>query len=251
MRSTHCSTSISSARRDLLLSIVVASNGAPGSVAACLESLEGQVDGAEVLVCSPEGANDAERLRFPFARFLDTTDGLVPELWRDGIDAASGDAVALTISPMRLAPDWVEVAKKLAATNDVAAGAIEPLGGIRVRDTAEYFCRYARDMLPFAEHECLELPGDNAVYSASALDRVRDDYRNGFWEAEVNRALANMGDAAAAYGEPRGLSGPLGGYRCVHAPAPAPRAALRPPAWSRFGRRATSPTGSGRSSFHS
>jgi hypothetical protein len=61
----------SSARR-VSLSIVVASNGAPGSVAACLESLEGQVDGAEVLVCAPEASYAAVRRRFSFARFLHT-----------------------------------------------------------------------------------------------------------------------------------------------------------------------------------
>ena len=73
---------------DPSVSIVVASNGAPGSVEACLAALSGQLEGAEVLVQDRPGA-------------------LVPELWRDGIDAAQGAIVALTISPMRPAPDWV------------------------------------------------------------------------------------------------------------------------------------------------
>lgn len=176
-----------------MLSIVVASNGAPGAVAACLASLEPQVDGAEVLVCAPEAAYEEERRRFPFARFLDTGTGLVPELWRDGIDAATGAAVALTISPMWLAQDWVRTAQALGSEHEAAAGAIEPLEGIRLRDVAEYFCRYSRDMLPFGEHDCLDLPGDNAVYSAAALERARDEYRDGFWEAEVNRVLHDGG----------------------------------------------------------
>lgn len=174
------------------LSIVVASNGAPGSVEACLATLEGQLDGSDVIVC-PYRADEVARDRFPFARFLEPRDALVPELWRDGIDAASGEAVALTISPMRLAPDWVATARRLVSETEVAAGAIEPEEGLRVRDAAEYFCRYARDMLPFEAHECLELPGDNAVYAKAALERTRDAYRDGFWEAEVNRVLHQQG----------------------------------------------------------
>jgi hypothetical protein len=176
-----------------ILSIVVASNGAPGSVEECLATLEGQLDGTEVLVCAPEVSSESVRRRFPFARFLEREGALVPELWRDGIDAASGEAVALTISPMRLAPDWVATARSLVSEAEVAAGAIDPGEGLRVRDAAEYFCRYARDMLPFEPHECLDLPGDNAVYAIAALARTRDDYRDGFWEAEVNRVLHQQG----------------------------------------------------------
>jgi hypothetical protein len=176
-----------------ILSIVVASNGAQGSVEECLATLEGQLDGAEVLVCAPEESSESVRLRFPFARFLEAREALVPELWRDGIDAATGDAVALTISPMRLASNWVATARSLMSEAEVAAGAIEPGQGLRVRDAAEYFCRYARDMLPFEVHECLELPGDNAVYAKSALERSRDSYRDGFWEAEVNLLLQQQG----------------------------------------------------------
>jgi hypothetical protein len=162
-------------------------------VEACLATLEDQLEGAEVLVCAPGVNGESVRSRFPFARFLETSAELVPELWRDGIDAAEGDAVALTISPMRLAPDWVATALRLVSESEVAAGAIEPAEGLRVRDAAEYFCRYARDMLPFEAHECLELPGDNAVYSAAALERSRDEFRDGFWEAEVNLALHKRG----------------------------------------------------------
>ena len=43
--------STSSAEPDI--TIVVGSNGAPGSVERCLEALAPQTDGAEVLVCEP------------------------------------------------------------------------------------------------------------------------------------------------------------------------------------------------------
>ena len=159
-----------------LVSIVVASNGAPGSVEACLAALAGQVDEAEVIVKERPGA-------------------LVPELWRDGIDAATGAIVALTISPMRPAPDWVARIRERLAEDEVVAGAIEPGEGLRIVDWAEYFCRYARDMLPFARRENPEIPGDNCAYRRELLERTRGLYRDGFWEPEVNRALRAEGVA--------------------------------------------------------
>ena len=156
------------------LSIVVASNGTPGSVEACLAALEGQVDGAQVIVQERPGA-------------------LVPELWRDGIDAATGAIVALTISPMRPAADWVARIRERLVADDVVAGAIDPGEGLRVVDWAEYFCRYARDMRPFERCENPEIPGDNCAYRRELLVRTRELWRDGFWEPEVNRALSRDG----------------------------------------------------------
>jgi hypothetical protein len=175
------------------LSIVVGSNGAPASVEACLAALEPQVDGAEVLVCEPEASPAAVRERFPFARFLERRGAVVPALWRDGIDASSGRIVALTISPMEPAPDWVETIREELERVDVVAGAIDPGEELRLSDWAEYFCRYARDMLPFAARASADLPGDNAAYRREALEQTRALYRDGFWEPDVHRALAAEG----------------------------------------------------------
>jgi hypothetical protein len=158
------------------LSIVVASNGTPGSVEAFLAALDGQTEGAEVLVQDRPGA-------------------LVPELWRDGIDAATGDAVALTISPMRPAPDWVETLRRRLASDEVVAGAIDPGDGLRIVDWAEYFSRYARDMRPFERRENPEIPGDNCAYRRELLLRTRELWKDGFWEPDVNRALGAQGVA--------------------------------------------------------
>jgi len=159
---------------DPAVSIVVASNGAPGSVEACLAALHGQVDEAEVIVRERPGA-------------------LVPELWRDGIDAAVGGVVALTISPMRPAPDWVDRIRERLAEDEVVAGAIDPGDGLRIVDWAEYFCRYARDMRPFERRENPDIPGDNCAYRRELLERTRHLYRDGFWEPEVNRELRAQG----------------------------------------------------------
>jgi hypothetical protein len=184
---------MSSSSSDLSVSVVVGSNGAAGSVEACLLALEAQRDGAEVIVAEPEPSPERVRERFPWARFETSPGALVPELWRDGIDRSSGEIVALTISPMQPAPDWLETVRARLGEDVVVAGAIEAGPGLRLVDWAEYFCRYARDMRPFPRHECAEIPGDNCAYRRELLDGTRDLYRAGFWEPEVNRALAAEG----------------------------------------------------------
>jgi hypothetical protein len=166
--------STSSGNAPATVSVVIGSNGTPGSVQACLAALEPQAAGVEIIVPDGEGA-------------------LVPELWREGIDASSGEVVCLTISPMRPAADWVATARRMVGEAAAIGGTIEPGEELRLRDWAEYFCRYARDMLPFEVRETEDLPGDNSVYSRAALERVREVYRDGFWEPEVNRAIREDG----------------------------------------------------------
>lgn len=172
---------------------MVGSNGAPGSVERCLAALAPQVDGAEVIVCESAGSPEATKARYPFARFLERPGALVPALWRDGIAASTGSAVALTISPMVPAPDWVSRLAERLQEDEVVAGAIEPGEGLRVVDWAEYFCRYARDMRPFERRENAEIPGDNCGYRRELLERTWPLYAAGFWEPEVNRALRAEG----------------------------------------------------------
>src|SRR5262249_18609009 len=105
----------------------------------------------------------------------------------------TGAIVALTISPMRPAPDWVARIRERLAADEVVAGAIDPGEGLRVVDWAEYFCRYARDMRPFERRENPEIPGDNCADRRQLLERTRELWRDGFWEPEVNRALGRDG----------------------------------------------------------
>jgi hypothetical protein len=188
--STDADPATSVARSLPSLSVIVASNGTPGAIEGCLASLEEQAGATEVIVCPVERLPDAVLERFPFATFAEPREALVPELWRDGIEAASGEAVALTISPMRVSEGWIATLGRLLSDNDAVGGAIDPGDAIRIRDVAEYFCRYSRDMRPFTAHECRELPGDNAGYRRDALDRVPESFRDGFWEPDVHRALA-------------------------------------------------------------
>jgi hypothetical protein len=176
------------------LSVVVASIGPPAALERCLAALEPQVDGAQVLVCDGHRNSSALAERFQWARFVERPTRLVPELWRDGIELASGRIVALTISAMVPEPDWVATIQAAHARHDVVGGAIDPATGLRLSDWAEYFCRYVRDMRPFDGHECVEhLPGDNAAYKRELLERTRELYQDGFWEPVVHRRLAEEG----------------------------------------------------------
>lgn len=175
------------------VTVVVGSNAPPASLVACLEALEAQRAGIEVLVYESQASPTALRDRFPWVRFEAAPGRLVPEHWRDGIDAATGEIVALTISQMIPAPGWIATIRRLLVAHEVVAGAIEPGSRLRLVDWAEYFCRYSRDMLPFPGRETVDLPGDNAAYARARLESVRNLYRDGFWEPEIHRQLRTDG----------------------------------------------------------
>jgi len=175
------------------VSVVIGAAAPPASLEACLAALEPQRDGAEVLVVEAVPAPAALRERFAWAQFIARPGRLVPELWREGIDASRGEIVALTIACMEPAPDWLAEIRAAHRAHDAVAGAIEPAPRLRLRDWAEYFCRYAPDMLPFEPHLCPDLPGDNASYKRTLLQRTRELYRDGFWEPVIHRALEHDG----------------------------------------------------------
>ena len=189
------SSSTSSSSADASITVVIGSNAPPERLAACLAALEPQRDGVEVRVHEATRSPADVRERFPWATFTTSPGALVPHHWRDGVDASTTEIVALTISQMIPSPTWVAQIRRYLSDGDVVAGAIDPGSGLRVVDWAEYFCRYSRDMLPFAERETPDLPGDNTAYRRSRLEAVRDSYRDGFWEPEVNRRLAAQGIA--------------------------------------------------------
>jgi hypothetical protein len=195
------------------LSIVVGAHASERALSACLEALDRQRDGAEVIVCEAEPSSPELRERFGWARFLERPGGRVPHLWSEGIDHSRGRIVALTNSTMVPADDWTWVLKAEHERWDAVAGAIEPGEGLRVSDWAEYFCRYSPDMLPFEGRQTPDLPGDNASYKRDLLETARELYRDGFWEPDVHRALDARG--AGLWHSPRLVvcQGPSAGAR--------------------------------------
>lgn len=178
----------------LTVSVVIGSTAPASCLDACLEALEPQLDdGVEVLAYQSTGDATGLRRRFPWARITEHPERLVPLHWRDGIDAATGDVVALTIAQMQPAPDWIATIRRLHADHDAVGGAIEPGSGLRPSDWAELFCRYAPDLRPFPAGPRHEIPGDDAAYKRTLLESVRETYRDGFWEPVTHRPLRERG----------------------------------------------------------
>ncbi|MBA2462455.1 MAG: hypothetical protein H0V45_11915 [Actinobacteria bacterium] len=175
------------------VTVVIGSNAPPERLEACLAALEPQREGVEVLVREGLASPTGLRERFPWAHYDLTPGALVPEHWRDGIDAATGDIVALTIAQMIPEPDWVATIRRLHASHHVVGGAIDPGPGLRLVDWGEFFCRYARDMRPFEATANVELAGDNAAYKRALLEGIAETYREGFWEPVSHRRLAEDG----------------------------------------------------------
>jgi hypothetical protein len=191
LTSSSMSTSLADGRS---VSVVIGSNAPPARLAACLEALEPQRDDAvEVLV--HEGAESPAELRerFPWARFTVSPGALVPEHWRDGFRAASGDVVAFTISQMVPAGDWIESIRRLLAEHEAVGGAIDPGKKLRLIDWAEYFCRYARDMRPFTAGKAPDLPGDNVAFSRARLEEIAPALETGYWEPVAHPELERRG----------------------------------------------------------
>jgi hypothetical protein len=161
---------------------------------ACLSALAPQRNGAEVLVCEGEPSSDDLRDRFPWATFVSVPGALVPELWREGIDRSRGRVVALTISQMIPAEDWLASIERTHQDHDAVGGAIDPAAeGLRLVDWAEYFCRYARDMRPFRPSDDVDLAGDNVAFKRDLLERHHEQLRTGYWEPVLHPALRKDG----------------------------------------------------------
>lgn len=174
------------------VSVVIGCN-APQALPACLAALEPQRDGAEVLVCEGEPSGDDVRRRFPWVTFASFPGALVPELWREGIDRSSGRVVALTISQMIPAEDWLASIERTHEEHDAVGGAIDPADGLRLVDWAEYFCRYARDMRPFRPSDDVDLAGDNVAFKRDLLERNHEHLRTGYWEPVLHPVLRSEG----------------------------------------------------------
>jgi hypothetical protein len=172
------------------VAVVIGASEPGQSLHDCLIALEPQRDDqVEVIVCEARPSSAAARERFPWAQFVELSGALVPMLWRDGIDRATGEIVVLTIAQMEPAPDWIAAIREQQQHAGAVGGAIEPGSRLRIQDWAEYFCRYARDMLPFEPRESTDLAGDNAAYRRELLEHNRELYRDGFWEPDIHRKL--------------------------------------------------------------
>ncbi len=193
------------------ISVVVAASEVDAALEACLAAHQAEcVPGDEILLVTAGGAESARFLaeRFPACRLVAAPAGtLTPVLWARGLAAAAAPLVRVTIGPITPEAGWRQVlAAARAGGAEAVGGAIDPAAGLRPRDRAVYILRYRNYRRPFPRAHRVDVPGDHAAYLRTALERTRALWRDGFWEMDVNRALAAAGgrlvmdpDLAASY----------------------------------------------------
>ena len=190
------------------LSVALAVHGNATHLSAWLDALAPQVAAhaececpLEVVVCHSDALAAGLRERCDDSPWLRSVacaaDALVPELWRDGIEAAVAERVALAVVDCLPEAGWL--AALLAAdleTYSAIGGAIDCDGRADGVGLAIYLLRYARYARPFVACETFDtadLPGDNAVYDRAALLPLRADCADGFWEPEIHASLLREG----------------------------------------------------------
>jgi hypothetical protein len=112
----------------------------------------------------------------------------VPQLRRDGVRAARARWVVITEDHCLFRSGWL--AGMLRGAGDVRGGAVAN-GRNSYAGWAQYFSRYAAFMPPVQDGPAAQLPGNNACYARHLLDS--ESIEEGFWEAELNRKLAERG----------------------------------------------------------
>ena len=178
------------------ISVVVAVQYAQANLPAILAALgPGMADGrAEVLIC--HAADDPVDLppQTGLRVVTGAANALIPDLWRDGILAATGDTVATLSAHCVPDDDWFEVACGLDMTG------LAGIGGLIVNDqggdapgTAIHLLRYhayATAQTPRLTHE---IAADNALYLRAEILACDDLLPGGFWEPAFHARFRRKG----------------------------------------------------------
>ena len=182
------------------LSVVVAvqyaSSNLPDIVAQLQPAAHPEV---EFLFCStPADAGVGAQLgSADNIRHIDCESGsLIPELWRDGILAATAPRVALTTAHCIPAADWVQqLLQQDTQAHPGIGGIIDNDSDAGARDWAVYILRYIGFAPPQAQREIHEIAADNAVYDRDAILQHPDLLQIGFWEPSFHARFRQAGQS--------------------------------------------------------
>lgn len=181
---------------EVRLSVIIAVQFSQDNLAAIFDALGLELhQDVEVLLCyssdDPVSAELAEhRIRLIEAR----ADSLIPQLWRDGIIAATSNRVALLTSHCVPSENWVNVLKECDLEENVAIGGI-----IRDCDQADmvgkaiHLLRYASYSDFQDEVVAAEIAADNAIYRRDEILNCADLMELGFWEPSYHERFRAKG----------------------------------------------------------
>jgi glycosyltransferase involved in cell wall biosynthesis len=178
------------------ISVVIASIVGAPFIDDCLESVKAQAKeaGAEVIVVACGTAEYAQRIarKFPWVRVIhEPTRDTVPGLRRRGVEAASGEIIAIIEEHCLAAKDWLRRAVEAYRQGDygVVGGPVVDYAYTRLRDWVVYFCEYNGYLPPWQDGETYNLGSANIAYSRSLLLKYKDLLGAGYWEAALHPRL--------------------------------------------------------------
>ena len=182
------------------ISVVIASKVGSPFIEQCLLSLKNEAEklDAEVLVIAAGDKAYASRIAAdcPWVRVIHAPDiKKVPALRRRGVEAATGELVAIIEEHCSAKSDWLHQAVAAHSSGDYGAvgGPIIDYSYDRLRDWVVYFCEYNGALPPVPKGETSHLNDANIAYRRQLLiDHVQllDD---GYWPMTLHATLLAEG----------------------------------------------------------
>lgn len=186
-------------RKTVEVSVVLAAPDGGPSLDQCIKTLEAQISqfSGEILVVHGREHASVDRSNSNAAnlRWIPPPAGTeVPDLWKAGIDASTGETIVLLVESCIPGPDWLKQVLRLRRSQTtVVGGAIDLAPDLGIVDSAVYFCRYSPYMPPLTAQYVDDLPGTNCCYPRAALATLEDEMAEGFWETFIHKKMANRG----------------------------------------------------------
>jgi glycosyltransferase involved in cell wall biosynthesis len=177
------------------VSIVIASIVGPPYVDDCLDSVESQAkdSGAEAIVVACGSPEYASRIagKYPWVKVVHCAEReSVSALRRRGVQAASGDIVAIIEERCLAAPNWLRRAvQAIGRHGGVVGGPVAPCAYTRLRDWVVYFCEYNHCMPPWQEGGVHALGTANIAYSRALMLEYAEQLEDGHWESCLHPRL--------------------------------------------------------------
>ena len=172
------------------LSVVIAVKDGSENLPAFLAALQEKGEAPEIILACAGTAPVVEGATI----LSHPSDTLVPTLWSEGIQRATGRAVALTTT--QFVPDARWLDRLNAADLDRwvgVGGAIDNDPKASALNWAIFFLRYSAFAPPLAAGEVDEIAADNAVYDREAILQHPDLLDEGFWEPSFHRRFRAAG----------------------------------------------------------